>query len=336
MILSHSELPTKMRAVVARKPGAPEVMEFVDRPIPALGDDELLLRVEAAGVSRPDVLQRMGRYALPSDANDILGLEVAGTVIARGAKAHTGIGVSVCALVNGGGYSNYAVVKESLSLPFPQGFTAIQAAAIPEACFTVWYNLFEIGMLERGERVLLHGGTSGVGTFAIQIAKNLGAKVFATCGDERKVGICYRIGADYVINYKNDDFAKVVADKTSGEGVELIMDMVGGDYFAKNIQSLAMDGRLIEIAYLRGPKVELNIDTIMSKRLMITGSKLRPLPLERKARLAQQLQRQLWPMLENGKVKPQVDRIFPFREVVDAHRYLESGQHVGKIILSFQ
>ena len=333
--MSAADLPKTMTCVIAKKPGGPEVLEYVTRAIPALQEDEILIRVEASGVSRPDILQRLGRYALPKGANDVLGLEIAGTVVARGSAVKTGVGASVCALMNGGGYSNYAVVKEALSLPFPRGFDAVAAAAIPEACFTVWYNLVEVGILERGERVLLHGGTSGVGTFAIQIAKALGARVFATCGDERKVDICKKLGADYVINYQKQDFAAIVAEHTDHQGVELIMDMVGGDYFAKNIDCLAMDGRLIEIAYLRGAKVEMNIDTIMNKRLTITGSKLRPLPMERKTRLANQLHRLLWPMLESGRVKPVVDKVFPFREAAAAHKYLESGQHVGKIILKF-
>lgn len=333
MIVSQAALPTTHKAIIAQKPGGPEVLEIVERKLPPLAPDELLLRVEACGVSRPDILQRLGRYAVPKDASDIFGLEVSGSVIARGREAHTGIGVGVCALMNGGGYSNYAVVKESLCLPVPHGMTTLAAAALPEACFTVWYNMCDVGMLERGERVLLHGGTSGVGTFAIQIAKALGATVFATAGDPRKTELCQKLGAAYAINYHKQDFAEIVADATRGEGVEMILDMVGGDYFVKNIESLALDGRLIQIAYLRGAKVELNIDTIMNKRIHITGSKLRPLPLERKARLAQELHRHLWPMLESGRVKPVIDRIFPFEEAREAHRYLESGQHVGKILL---
>ena len=326
-------LPTEYTVVIAEKPGGVEMLKYVKRKIPPLGDDELLIKVAAIGIGRPDILQRMGRYALPPGASDVLGLEIAGTIIARGKLARAGIGAMVCVLCQGGGYANFAVVKESLALPIPRGMTMTAAAAIPEACFTAWYNLVDVGGLERGERVLIHGGTSGVGSFAIQIAKAMGATVFATCGDDRKVDACKKMGADYVVNYARDDFASVIADKTNREGVEMILDMVGGEYFSKNIECLAMDGRLIEIAYLRGAKVELNIDTIMTKRLMITGSKLRPLPLERKTRLAQQIRSRLWPLFESGKIKPIVDRVYKFTEIADAHRYLESGQHVGKIVL---
>ncbi len=327
-------LPTEYTGVIAKKPGGPEVLEFVQRALPKLESDEILVKVHAAGVSRPDVLQRMGRYTLPKDAHDVLGLELAGTVVARGTAAlNFGIGVGVCALMNGGGYSNYAVVKQSLALPIPRGMTYAQAAGIPEACFTVWYNLVDVGQLQRGERVLLHGGTSGVGTFAIQIARALGAVVFASAGDDRKVQACKQLGAHWGINYKDQDFTYIVNKETNGEGADVIMDMVGGDYFLRNIDCLAMDGRLIEIAFLRGAKVELNIDTIMNKRITITGSKLRPLPLERKTRIAQQMHRQLWPLFDTGKVKPVIDRVFPFRQIAEAHKYLESGQHVGKIIV---
>ncbi len=329
-------LPTEYIGVIAEKPGGPEVLKFVRRPIPELEDDELLIKVAAAGVSRPDVLQRLGRYTLPKDAHDVLGLEISGTVIARGARATTAVGAHVCSLMNGGGYTNFAVVKESLTLPIPKRFAWSEAAGIPEACFTVWYNLMEVGALQRGERVLLHGGTSGVGTFAIQIARAHGAIVFASAGDARKVEACKKLGAHYGIDYKNEDFIEICKRETGDEGVEIIMDMVGGDYFARNIDCLAMDGRLIEIAYLRGAKVELNIDTIMNKRITITGSKLRPLPMERKARIAQQMHRQLWPWFDAAKVKPVIDKVFPFQKVAEAHKYLESGQHVGKIILEIQ
>ncbi len=331
-----SNIPATFHAVIAAKPGSADVLRIVERPVPPLAADELLIEVHAAGLSRPDVLQRLGRYALPPGSNDVLGLEVAGRVKARGVSAKSAIGIDVCALVNGGGYATYAVVKEDLCLPIPKGLSMIQAAAIPEACFTAWYNLIDVGGLQRGERVLLHGGTSGVGSFAIQIARAQGAVVFATAGDARKVVACRDLGAHYAINYNKDDFAEIISKETSGQGVEIIMDMVGGDYFSKNIDCLSVDGRLIEIAYLRGAKVELNIDTIMNKRIMITGSKLRPLPIERKARLAQHIHRELWPWLESGKVKPVIDKVFDLHDIVAAHKYLESGQHIGKIIVKIQ
>jgi NADPH:quinone reductase len=326
-------IPTTRRAVIAKKPGGPDVLSIENQKIPALAADEILLRVRAFGLSRPDVLQRLGKYALPPNADPVLGLEVAGDVVARGSGVSMGIGTSVCALCNGGGYTDYAVVKSGLTLPMPRGLTAIQAAAIPEAAFTVWYNLFDIGALQRRERVLIHGGTSGVGSFAIQMARAQDAIVFATAGDERKVEACKTFGAHYAVNYAKQDFAEIIRRETNGEGIEIIMDMVGGDYFAKNIDCLAMDGRLIEIAYLRGAKVELNIDTVMSKRIMITGSKLRPLPMERKARVVAHAHKTLWGWLEGGKVKPVIDKVFPFTDIRAAHAYLESGQHIGKVVV---
>jgi putative PIG3 family NAD(P)H quinone oxidoreductase len=326
-------LPTTRRAVIAKKPGGPDVLSIENQKIPALAADEILLRVRAFGLSRPDVLQRLGKYALPPNADPVLGLEVAGDVVARGSGVNMGIGTSVCALCNGGGYTDYAIVKAGLTLPAPRGLTAIQAAAIPEAAFTVWYNLFDIGALGRRERVLIHGGTSGVGSFAIQMARAQDAIVFATAGDERKVDACKIFGAHTAINYAKQDFADIIRRETDGEGVEIIMDMVGGDYFAKNIDCLAMDGRLIEIAYLRGAKVELNIDTVMTKRIMITGSKLRPLPMERKARVVQHAHKTLWGWIEGGKVKPVIDKVFPFADIRAAHAYLESGQHIGKVVV---
>ncbi len=326
-------IPTTRRAVIAKKPGGPDVLSIENQKIPALAADEILLRVRAFGLSRPDVLQRLGKYALPPNSDPVLGLEVAGDVVARGSAVTMGIGTSVCALCNGGGYTDYAIVKAGLTLPAPRGLTAIQAAAIPEAAFTVWYNLFDIGALGRRERVLIHGGTSGVGSFAIQMARAQDAIVFATAGDERKVEACKKFGAHTAINYAKQDFAEIIRRETNGEGIEIIMDMVGGDYFAKNIDCLAMDGRLIEIAYLRGAKVELNIDTVMSKRIMITGSKLRPLPMERKARVVAHAHKTLWGWIEGGKVKPVIDKVFPFTDIRTAHAYLESGQHIGKVVV---
>ncbi|MGD0639985.1 MAG: NAD(P)H-quinone oxidoreductase [Roseiarcus sp.] len=329
------ELPETMRAIVAVGPGGPEVLELQTRPRPIPGAAEILVKVAAAGVNRPDVLQRQGRYQPPPGASDILGLEVAGEVVAlgRGASRHA-LGALVTALVPGGGYAEYCVVHESNALPIPAGLSLVEAAAIPETFFTVWTNVFERGALKAGETLLVHGGTSGIGTTAIQLAKAFGARVVTTAGSDEKVKECVKLGADLAINYRMEDFVMATRAATDGKGADVILDMVGGDYVARNHAAAAPDGRIVQIAFLRGQKVEIDLQVIMAKRLIHTGSTLRPRSPAEKAAIADALYAKVWPLLAAGRCKPIVDSLFPLAEAADAQRRMESSAHVGKIVLT--
>jgi putative PIG3 family NAD(P)H quinone oxidoreductase len=323
-----------MIAIEIREPGEPDVLVPVERPKPVPAAGEVLIRVAAAGVNRPDVFQRRGRYAPPPGASDIPGLEVSGVIEALGPDvAGWRAGAAVCALVTGGGYAEYCVAPAPQCQPVPRGMDTVTAAAIPETFFTVWTNVFERGRLAQGESLLVHGGSSGIGTTAIQLAKARGSRVFATAGSAEKCAACERLGAERAINYRDADFVAVVRELTGGRGVDVVLDMVGGDYFARNIEALAVEGRLVEIATLHGVKAEVNIQTIMVRRLTITGSTLRPRPIADKAAIAEQLRRHVWPLLESGAVKPIVHATFPLRAAADAHRMMESSIHVGKLLL---
>ncbi len=324
-----------MRAVAATRPGGPEVLVVETRRRPAPGANEVLIKVEAAGVNRPDVLQRMGFYAPPPGVSDILGLEIAGSVAERGPGAALyPEGARVTALVPGGGYADYCVAHELNALPWPLGLTAVEAAAIPETYFTVWTNVFDRGALKAGETLLVHGGTSGIGTTAIQLAKAFGAKVIATAGSDEKVAECIRLGADVGVNYRTDDFVAQTSAATGGKGADVVLDMVGGDYVARNYAAAAMDGRIVQIAFLRGPSAEVDLRPLMQKRLVHTGSTLRPRPPAEKAIIAEALRTRVWPLIEAGRCKPVIDSVFPLTDVAKAHARMDSSAHVGKIVLT--
>jgi NADPH:quinone reductase len=323
-----------MIAIEIREPGGPEVLVPVERPAPVPAAGEVLIKVAAAGVNRPDVFQRLGRYPPPPGVTDIPGLEVSGiiTEVASGAGSFR-VGDAVCALVAGGGYAEYCAAPAPQCLPAPRGLELIDAAAIPETFFTVWTNVFERGRLQAGESVLVHGGSSGIGTAAIQLARSFGARVFATAGTAVKCAACERLGAERCINYRDADFVAVVREQTAGRGVDVVLDMVGGAYFARNLDVLAPEGRLVEIATLQGAKAELNIQTIMQRRLTITGSTLRARPIADKGAIAKAVHRHVWPLLESGAVKPIVYATFPLRDASAAHRVMESSAHIGKLVL---
>jgi NADPH:quinone reductase len=324
-----------MIAIEIQQPGAPDVLVPAERPKPVAAAGEVLVRVAAAGVNRPDIAQRLGKYPPPPGASDIPGLEVSGTIEAVGADvALLKVGDRVCALVAGGGYAEYCVVPAPQCLPAPQAVSLEHAAAIPETFFTVWTNVFERGRLKSGEALLVHGGSSGIGTTAIQLAHALGARVFATAGSAEKCAACERIGAERAINYRTDDFVAAVRESTGGKGVDVVLDMVGGDYFPRNIEALAVDGRLVQIATLGGAKSEIVLPAIMQRRLTITGSTLRARSIAEKGAIATALAERVWPLLESGRVKPIVYRTFPLREAAAAHRLMESGEHIGKIVLT--
>src|SRR3954468_14590681 len=323
-----------MIAIEIREPGEPDVLVAVERPTPAAGPDEVLIRVAAAGVNRPDVFQRRGRYAPPPGVSDIPGLEVSGVIESVGAGViDWHIGDAVCALVAGGGYAEYCVAPAPQCLAIPRGMPLTTAAAIPETFFTVWTNVFQRGRLQQNESLLVHGGSSGIGTTAIQLAKAKGARVFATAGSADKCRACEQLGAERAINYRDEDFVAAVKAITGGRGVDVVLDMVGGDYFARNLDVLAVEGRLVEIATLHGVKAELNIQAIMGRRLTITGSTLRPRPIADKAAIAVEVQREVWPLLEAGIVMPIVHARFPLRDAAEAHRVMESSAHIGKLLL---
>ena len=323
-----------MRAIIAPQPGGPEALVLVQRPRPEPGRGEILIRVAAAGVNRPDMLQRQGQYAPPPGASDILGLEVAGEVVARGpgAERHQ-VGAKVCALVPGGGYADYCLAHESNALPVPAGLPLDEAAAIPETFFTVWTNVFDRGALKPGETLLVHGGASGIGTTAIMLAHEFGAKVIVTVGSDEKAGACRRIGADVAINYRREDFVETTLKATGGKGADVILDMVGGDYTPRNYAAARVDGRIVQIAFLHGPKVELDLRPLMMKRLTHTGSTLRPRSAAEKAVIAQALERTVWPWLAAGRCKPILDSTFALADASQAHARMESSQHFGKIVL---
>lgn len=327
-------LPTTMRAIEIREPGGPEVLQPVTRPVPTPSAEDILIKVVAAGVNRPDALQRAGAYAPPPDASDLPGLECAGEVVAVGAGvSRWAVGDKVCALLPGGGYAEYVTTHQDHALPVPAGLSMVEAAALCETFFTVWTNVFERGCLEAGEVFLVHGGTSGIGTTAIQLANAMGARVFATAGSAEKCAKCVELGAELAINYNEEDYVEVVKTATSGRGVDLILDMVGGAYIARNIRALAMDGRLAMIAFLGGPKAEINFAQIMAKRITVTGSTLRPRSIQDKAVIAEALREVVWPMIEAGRITPVMDSTFLLEQAVDAHRRIESAGHIGKIVL---
>ena len=323
-----------MIAIEIREPGGPEVLVPVDRPMPLPAAGEVLIKVAAAGVNRPDVFQRLGRYPPPPGVTDIPGLEVSGiiTEVASGAGSFR-VGDAVCALVAGGGYAEYCVAPAPQCLPAPRGLELVDTAAIPETFLTVWTNVFERGRLQAGESILIHGGSSGIGTTAIQLARAFGARVFATAGSADKCAACERLGAERCINYRDADFVAAVREQTAGRGVDVVLDMVGGPYFPRNVEVLATEGRLVEIATLQGAKAELNIQTIMQRRLTITGSTLRARPIADKGAIAEAVHRHVWPLLESGAVKPILYATFPLRDASEAHRVMESSAHIGKLVL---
>ncbi len=329
-----SLLPDSMTVIEITAPGGPEKLAIRRRPTPKPGPGEVLIQVAVAGVNRPDCLQRQGGYPPPPGASEIPGLEVAGTVVALGdAVSEWQIGDALCALLTGGGYAEYCVAPAAQCLPIPAGFSLQQAAALPETFFTVWSNVFDRARLQPGEILLVHGGTSGIGTTAIQLAKALGSRVFATVGGAEKIQPCLDLGAERVINYREEDFVQVVKEATHNRGVNVILDMVGGDYVQRNLSALAVEGRLVYIAFLRGAKVELNLGAVMMKRLTITGSTLRARPVADKAHIAESLRQRVWPLLANGTIRPVIDRVFPLNEAAAAHAFMESNRHIGKILL---
>ncbi|MDE2512807.1 MAG: NAD(P)H-quinone oxidoreductase [Alphaproteobacteria bacterium] len=331
-----SAFPAETTVIEIREPGAPDVLHLAKRPMPKPGAGEVLIKVEAAGVNRPDVAQRQGNYPPPPGASDIPGLEIAGSVVALGLGVHEfKLGDKVCALVTGHGYAEYCAAPAVQCLPVPKGFSVIEAAALPETFFTVWTNLFERGRLKRGESVLIHGGTSGIGTTAIQLAREFGAKnIFATAGSDDKCKACEKLGATRAIDYKREDFVKVVKETTGNRGVDLILDMVCGPYVPRNISALAVDGRCVTIALLGGNLAEVNFGVVMMKRLTLTGSTLRARAVEQKGAIAQALKREVWPLLDAGKVKPVIYKTFPLKEAAAAHALMESSAHIGKIVLT--
>ncbi|MFS2216690.1 NAD(P)H-quinone oxidoreductase [Telluria sp. Tellsp104] len=323
-----------MRAIEIVQPGGPEVLQPCERPMPELKPGEILIRVHAAGVNRPDVFQRLGQYPVPPGASDLPGLEVAGEIV-DGDLGDSGFekGDLVCALVQGGGYAEYCAAPLAQCLPVPQGLTALEAAALPETFFTVWSNVFQRGALGEGETLLVQGGSSGIGTTAIQLAKALGHRVFATAGSADKCRACEDLGAERAINYKTEDFAPIVKELTGGKGVDVVLDMVGGDYVAREVSCLADDGRIVIIALLGGAKANVDLGQVLRRRLTITGSTLRPRPVAFKARIARELRERVWPLLAAGQIKPVIYKTFPLEEAAAAHTLMESSAHVGKIML---
>jgi putative PIG3 family NAD(P)H quinone oxidoreductase len=317
-----------MKYIDVKEPGPPDVLRIAEGPAPVPGPGEVLIHVEAAGVNRPDLLQRAGSYPPPPGASPILGLEVAGTIAAAAPDAGWSEGDRVCALVPGGGYAEYCLSPGVQCLPVPKGLSMQEAAGIPETFFTVWANVFQLGHLKKGERILIHGGTSGIGTTAIQLAHAFGATAFATAGSEEKCRVCEQLGAEQAINYKQLDFAKEFRD------IDLVLDMVGGPYTPRNLQVLAPRGRLVQIAVQQGAEATVNLARIMQKRLTVTGSTMRPRTVAEKGEIANELREHVWPLLESHTVKVLVDRVFPLADAAAAHRYLESGAHIGKVILS--
>lgn len=323
-----------MKVVEITKPGGAEVLQIGERSIPEIKSGEVLIQVAAAGLNRADIMQRNGKYPPPPGASDILGLEVSGTIVAvADDMTSRSVGDKVCALLAGGGYAQYCTAPASSCLPIPSRLDWISAAAVPETFFTVWTNIFMRGKLKHGESILVHGGSSGIGTTAVQLACALGADVFATAGSEEKCNACLQLGARHAINYREQDFVEEIHEQTNGRGVDVILDMVAGSYLPRNIKSLAMEGRIVIIATQGGYRTELNVLPIMTKRLTITGSTLRARTAEQKAEIAQELLRHVWPLLENGTVSPIVDSVFPMHDVREAHQRLDSGLHVGKVIL---
>ena len=324
-----------MIAIAISRPGGPEVLQPTEVPVPRPGPTEVLIRVAAAGVHRPDLMQREGKYPPPPGASDIPGLEVSGTITARGVSVERWReGDSVCALVSGGGYAEYCVAPEGQCLPIPAKLDPVSAGGVPEAIFTVWTNVFERGRLRHGESLLVHGGSSGVGTIAIQMAHAFGARVFATAGSAEKCRACEQLGAERAINYRSEDFGAVIMQVTDGRGVDVILDIVGGPYFARNLASLALEGRLVQIAVLHGATAEINLVRLLRQRLTITGSTLRARTVEEKSSIASVLEREVWPLLEAGRIRPVIHSKVPLTQAAEAHRLMESGSHIGKILLT--
>lgn len=323
-----------MRYIDITEFGGPEVLQLRETDEPRARPGEVLIRVAAAGVNRPDIVQRQGRYPAPPGASPIPGLEVAGTIGAVGeGVGQWQLGDRVCALTNGGGYAEAVAVPAGQCLPLPAGLSPLQAAALPETCFTVWSNVFARGALRAGESLLVHGGSSGIGTTAIQMAAALGARVFATAGSEAKCRACTDLGAQLAVDYRREDFVEKLRQATDGKGVDVILDMVGGDYIARNIDIAAVDGRIVNIAFLQGAKVELNLLPVMLKRLTLTGSTLRPQSAAAKAAIAASLRAEIWPLIEQGKIKPVIAADYALADAAEAHRLMESSEHIGKIVL---
>jgi putative PIG3 family NAD(P)H quinone oxidoreductase len=332
--MSADQLPAMMTVIAISEPGGPRVLKPEKRPLPTLREGEIMVRVRAAGVNRPDVMQRKGLYPVPPGASDLPGLEVAGEVAALGPGAtRWRIGDQVCALTPGGGYAEYCRVHESNALPVPHGFTLTEAGALPETFFTVWHNVFERGGLKKGETLLVHGGSSGIGTTAIQLASAFGAYVVTTAGSPEKCAACLKLGADRAINYRTEDFVAVTREATGGRGADVILDMVGGDYVARNYDAAAIEGRIVQIATQGGAQATVDVAKIMVKRLVHTGSTLRPRTTEFKAGVAAALEAQVWPLLAERRVAPVMDMIFPLTEAWRAHERMEEGEHIGKIVL---
>jgi NADPH2:quinone reductase len=328
-------VPKQMNLIEYTGAGGPEVLHLGQGEVPQPARQEVLIRVQAAGVNRPDILQRMGRYPLPADASPILGLEVAGEVVALGAEVQgVALGDKVCALTNGGGYAQYCRVPMGQLLPWPKGFDAISAAALPETFFTVWANLFQMGRLRTGETVLVHGGTSGIGTTAIQLAAAWGARVFATAGSDDKARACERLGAVRGINYRTEDFVEVIRAQTEGKGVDVVLDMVAGSYVARNLDIAALEGRIVVISLLGGARAEINLGLILTKRLTLTGSTLRSRTVAQKSEVADAVRKNIWPLLSAGRVRPVIHATFPLADASEAHRLMETSSHIGKIVLT--
>lgn len=328
-------LPATMNVIEIYRFGGPEVLEPATRPVPEPQPGEVLIKVAAAGVNRPDLLQRSGGYAPPPGASDIPGLEVAGTIVALGVGSGSWqIGDQVCALLAGGGYAEYCAAPAQQCLPVPAGLDLTQAASLPETFFTVWTNVFDRARLQPGETFLVHGGTSGIGITAIQLAREFGAKVFTTAASDEKCDACRRLGADLAINYRTEDFVEVITAHTQGKGVDVILDMVGGDYVQRNLKVLAVEGRLVQIAFLKGSIVEVNLGPLMVKRQILTGSTLRPRSVAEKGAIAAALRERVWPLIAAGRIKPVVHATFPLSAAADAHRLMESSTHIGKIVLT--
>jgi len=328
-------MPVFMRAIEIEKPGGPEVLRTAERPRPEPKPQEILVKVAAAGVNRPDVLQRQGLYPVPPDASDLPGLEIAGEVVACGSAVSAWKpGERVCALTHGGGYAEYCVTPEVQALPVPKGLSMVEAASLPETFFTVWSNVYDRGRLAPGESLLVQGGSSGIGVTAIQMAKAMGNRVFATAGSEEKCAACVSLGADAAFNYKTQDFVAGVREATGGKGVDVILDMAAGDFVPRELKALADEGRLVFIAFLRGPKTELDVNELMRRRLTLTGSTLRPRPVAFKGAVAASLRQRVWPLIEAGKIKPVIYKTFKLEQAAEAHRLMESSTHIGKLVLT--
>jgi putative PIG3 family NAD(P)H quinone oxidoreductase len=328
-------IPEFMTAIEIIRPGPPEVLVPATRPTPRPSAGEVLIKVAAAGVNRPDVMQREGKYSPPPGASDIPGLEVAGSIAAVGTGVQEWrVGDTVCALVAGGGYAAYCLAPVPQCLPVPRGVDLISAAAMPETFFTVWTNLFERGRLAAGETLLVHGGSSGIGTTAIQMAVAFGAKVLTTAGSAEKCAACERLGADRAINYRTEDFVQVANDVTAGRGVDVVLDMVGGEYMPRNLEALALEGRLVQIGVLGGARAEINLARLMQRRLTVTGSTLRPRAVSEKGAIANCVKKTVWPLVEQGRIRPVIHATYPLARAADAHRAMEAGEHIGKLVLT--